>query len=146
MIKTSQEDSGDTGGVHRGDRRLTRARILIVEDDRAVRFIFERSLAMDHDVVAVARGSDALALVRRGERYDLILSDLMMPMMTGISLHTEIERLRPAQARRMVFLTGGATTDESAAFLHHHRWLKKPITPSRLHEAVTALLSEELGY
>jgi CheY-like chemotaxis protein len=142
VIKTSEEDANDNDGVR---RRLTRARILIVEDDGALRFIFERSLATDHDVVAVARATDALGLVRRGERYDLILSDLLMPEMTGIALHAEIERRWPAQARRMVFLTGGATTDESAAFLQHHRWFRKPITPSRLHEAVTAWLSVELG-
>ena len=138
MIKTSQE------GRH-ADTRLPRARILIVEDDRALRFIFERSLATDHDVVAVPSGMDALHLVRRGERYDLILCDLMMPGMTGMALHADVARWRPAQARRMVFLTGGATTEESAAFLQAHPWLKKPVSPSRLQEAVTRWLSAELG-
>ena len=137
MIKISRDD----GAVRQGHTRLTRPRLLIVEDDRALRIVFERSLATDYDVAVVSNGDDALELLRRGETYALILSDLMMPGMDGMALHAEVERLRPAQAGCMVFLSGGATTDEGVAFLQRHRWLRKPIAPSRLLSAVAAWLA-----
>ena len=51
--------------------------------------------------------AEALALVLEGKRFDLILCDLMMPVMTGMDLHAELLIVAPDQAARMVFMTGG---------------------------------------
>jgi CheY-like chemotaxis protein len=59
----------------------------------------------------------ALRRILSGERFDLIFSDLMMPVMTGIQLLKELTKLVPSQAERVVFLTGGAVTAEAQEFL-----------------------------
>jgi CheY-like chemotaxis protein len=74
-------------------------------------------LAAQHDVTVKGSAEDALAAIRGGEAYDAILCDLMMPRMTGMELHAELERTTPALARRMIVLTGGAFTDGAREFL-----------------------------
>ena len=56
-------------------------------------------------------------MVTAGERYELILCDLMMPGMSGMEFHAAVLRLDPAQAARIVFLSGGACTEAAARFL-----------------------------
>jgi CheY-like chemotaxis protein len=58
-----------------------------------------------------------LELLRAGERYDVLLCDLMMPEMSGIDLFEAIEALDHAQARRVIFLTGGAFTPRAQEFM-----------------------------
>lgn len=52
-----------------------------------------------------------------GERFDVILSDLMMPDLTGADLHAQFLHVAPDQAARMIVLTGGATTAAAQGFL-----------------------------
>ena len=61
--------------------------------------------------------SAALELFESGARYDVILCDLMMPQITGMELHGLVQHLDPAQAARMVFVTGGAFTGAAREFL-----------------------------
>jgi CheY-like chemotaxis protein len=67
----------------------------------------QRSLAHHHDVVCVTRAQEALSRIVAGERFDVILSDLMMPEVTGMAMLDRLRRLSPDQARRVVFVTGG---------------------------------------
>jgi CheY-like chemotaxis protein len=71
---------------------------------------------------------EACARVLAGERFDLILCDLMMPEMTGMELHAELARALPEQAERMIFVTGGAFTESAAEFLERvpNEQLAKP--------------------
>ena len=94
-----------------------RRRVLVVDDEPMILSMLKRGLAVQHDVITVASGEEALARLRGGARFDVVLCDIMMPGMTGIETYDEIERLAPEQARRMVFLTGGVFTPEAQAFL-----------------------------
>ncbi len=94
-----------------------RGRVLVVDDEPAVAAAIRRVLASQHEVVVRASGEEALAAIGRGERFDAIVCDLMMPRMTGMELHEALARLAPDQAARMVVLTGGAFTDGAREFL-----------------------------
>ena len=94
-----------------------RGRILVIDDEPAIAKALQRTLSAEHEVVAVCLAEEALARIGAGERFDVILCDLMMPQMTGMALHAELSRIAPEQADRMVFLTGGAFTPRARAFL-----------------------------
>ena len=94
-----------------------RGRILVVDDEPLLIRVVERTLAVEHDVVALSNAREALDRILAGERFDVILCDLMMPQMTGMDLHAELFRLVREQAERMIFLSGGAFTERARAFL-----------------------------
>ena len=108
----------------------TRGRVLIVEDDAAILRFFERSLRAEHDVFTAPDGEEALALVRSGQRYDLILCDLQMPNMTGVDFLMNIDEVAIEQVSRIVFLSanpkqpmaqllGGHVVMDKGASLEH---------------------------
>ena len=119
-----------------------RGHILVVDDDPRVGGAIQVLLAAEHDVVVATTGSEVVQRLARGERFDIILCDLMMPGMTGMDLHEELERLEPAQATRMIFLTGGAFTPRARAFLAgvNNARLEKPFDPQGLRRFVRGRL------
>jgi signal transduction histidine kinase len=119
-----------------------RARILAIDDDPHIGNAVRETLAREHDVVTLTSASEALRRLESGEHYDLILCDLMMPMMTGIDLHEILRRARPELAARMVFLTGGAFTARARTFLTEvaNPRLEKPFDPKSLRSFVRQLL------
>ena len=97
-----------------GARR--RGRILVVDDEPMIAKVVQRALSTEHEVV-IGTAEEALNRIGAGERFDVILCDLMMPQMTGMDLHAELSRVAREQADRMIFLTGGAFTTGARAFL-----------------------------
>jgi signal transduction histidine kinase len=96
---------------------LSRKRILVVDDEPVVCFSLERLLSSEGDVVAVTSAKEGLAHIERGERFDVILCDLMMPEMDAPAMHEALVKAAPGQAERMVFVTGGAFTMRARDFL-----------------------------
>jgi PAS domain S-box-containing protein len=94
-----------------------RGRILVIDDEPVIGAAIKRMFAGQHDVAHVMSGEEALAKIAAGERYDVILCDLMMPRMTGMQLHAELAQRAPDQAESMVFVTGGAFTPRAKSFL-----------------------------
>ncbi len=121
-------------------RSTRRGRVLIVDDDPVVASTVARVLRRDHDVVIAASGHDALERVRSGERYDVVVCDLMMPRMMGIELHAAIEALSREQAARIVFLSGGVFSPDTVDFLKQRSnpCLQKPFDPTELRAVVNA--------
>jgi signal transduction histidine kinase len=94
-----------------------RGRVLIIDDEPMVARALGRMLDPEHEVTITSGAGDARQRIVAGERYDVILCDLMMPQMTGMELHAHLLRSVPDQAARMVFLTGGAFTPGARIFL-----------------------------
>jgi len=82
----------------------------------------------------------ALERVTAGERFDVIFCDLMMPEMTGMDLHEEIQRVAPNQVERMVFMTGGAVTTRARDFVATvpNPVIDKPFDTKMLREMIRA--------
>jgi two-component system cell cycle sensor histidine kinase/response regulator CckA len=119
-----------------------RGRILVVDDEEMVVRSVKRILSKEHDVVPMVSASEALALCANGERFDLILCDLMMPDMTGMDLHRELSLVAPDQASRMIFVTGGAFTAKARHFLSEtpKEHLEKPFDSANLRAIVQRYL------
>ena len=104
-------------------------RLLIVDDEPMILGALRRSFSADYHVTCVGDGRRALERIRSGERYDVILCDLMMPEITGMDLYAELSKLAPDQAERVVFVTGGAFTARAREFLERipNARVEKPI-------------------
>lgn len=87
---------------------MTKLRVLIVDDEAMFTQSLRRLLQRQHDIAVANDGLEALTAVRAGQRFDVILSDVNMPQMTGIELFEQLLELAPDQAQHFVFLTGGA--------------------------------------
>jgi CheY-like chemotaxis protein len=108
-----------------------------------IRTILRRVLK-SHEVHVLSDAKDALSVIRNGARFDAILCDLMMPAMTGIEFHDLLRREFPDQAGAVMFLTGGAVSKETAAFLESvpNVQLPKPFDVVKLRASVDAHLNE----
>jgi len=118
-----------------------RRRILVVDDEPVVCFSLERLLSTEGEVVALTSPKQALARFEAGERFDVILCDVMMPEMDAPSLYERLREFAPQQADRMAFITGGAFSMRARDFLESvpNPRLSKPFD-------VEALLGFVRGY
>ncbi|WP_242391964.1 hybrid sensor histidine kinase/response regulator [Anaeromyxobacter oryzisoli] len=94
----------------RGPRRLGDAEPLVGTG-------LARALRGEHDVTFVSSARAALERIEGGAPFDLVLTDLLMPGMSGVDLYRALGRRDPRLARRVIFLTGGAFTPAARAFL-----------------------------
>jgi signal transduction histidine kinase len=94
-----------------------RGRLLVIDDEPEIVDLIRRELHAQHELVGVTSCRAALALLTKDPGFDLILCDLMMPVMNGMQLYAELERTDPALVKRMVFITGGAFTPAALQFL-----------------------------
>jgi len=115
-----------------------RGKVLVIDDEPMVARALGRSLAQEHDVTIVFDAEDAQQRVAAGERYDVIICDLMMPQMTGMDLHAVLLRAAPDQAAKMVFLTGGAFTQGARTFLDEvpNQRIEKPFDGQHIRSIV----------
>jgi PAS domain S-box-containing protein len=119
-----------------------RGNVLVIDDEETLAQAIRRFLSVEHNVTAVYRARDAIDLLELGTRFDVILCDLMMPQITGMELHGEIMRIDPAQASRIVFLTGGAFTPSAREFLlaTTNRRIEKPFDLKEVRRLVNELI------
>jgi PAS domain S-box-containing protein len=131
QVQAAAHDSHPAPAAHR-------LRVLVVDDEPLVLEMLARVLRRDHEVVTAACGQAALALVRDGAWFDAIVSDVMMPNMTGLELLEALVELAPDQARRFIFLSGGVFTPETRARLDElgALQLEKPVNARELRSAV----------
>ena len=90
------------------------ARILIAEDEEAIRSLVARALALDgHEVMTANDGAEALdVLTREHGAFELLLTDIRMPVMDGIALALAAARDHPGLA--ILLMTGYADQRERA--------------------------------
>lgn len=117
------------------------ARILLAEDERAVREFVRRALEnRGHQVTMVEDGIEALSALG-GADYDLLLTDIVMPGMDGIALALKVARERPGL--RILLMSGYAAERQRAHNLDEliHRVIPKPFTLREICDAVDDTLT-----
>jgi putative nucleotidyltransferase with HDIG domain len=116
-----------------------KARILVVEDDAHIRTFCQRLLRISYEVDVAEHGGEALTLLR-AKPYDLVLTDMQMPVMGGIELLRHIRQHHPETD--LVVLTAYATVDNAreALKLGALDYLSKPIETENLERTVRQCL------
>jgi len=127
--------------THRADRdaHVPGARILLVEDDPRVRSATVDALEdLDYDPVACGSGAEAIRLFRE-QPFDLVITDVIMPEMTGPELIRYL-KLNSPRDFAVLFVTGYVGEGDSDD-LRGHELLRKPFTVGALASAVSAALA-----
>jgi len=118
------------------------ARILLAEDEDVLRTMLVRAFADDHEVVAAADGAEALdRLVAAEGAFDLLLTDIRMPLMDGIALALAAARDYPRLT--ILMMTGFAEQRERAHGLEAliHDVVAKPFSLAQIRDAVAGALA-----
>jgi CheY-like chemotaxis protein len=119
---------------------VTTPRVLVIEDNALVSDIWREFLTLrGYDVAVASDGEEALALFETG-LYDLVLTDLLMPGMSGWHVVEEVRRRMPGTP--VVLITGSATGEDSRrAEAEGITILDKPIDLVALEGAVRSALA-----
>jgi excisionase family DNA binding protein len=129
-------------GVAPRPRVADRPRILVVDDEASIRELLTRTLALtEYDVEAVADGQAGVERLRLGA-YDLLIADLRMPAMDGLTLIREARRLHPALP--VIIITGYSSESSAieAVNLGVVGYLVKPFRVPQVLSAVARALGE----
>lgn len=120
-------------------------RILIVDDSVSMRKMIRSALRSgSFDVVEAANGPDALSTLDR-QQVDLIITDVNMPDMDGISLVRELRQRPRTKSTPILVLTTEATTEmkQAGRAAGATGWIVKPFNPQQLVQVVAKVLPPE---
>ena len=123
------------------------ARILIADDEESMRLLVARAIAMDgHETVTAQDGAEALEILMRSDgQFDLLLTDIKMPVMDGIALALAAARDFPRLT--ILLMTGFADQRERASNLNAivHDVITKPFAVADIRTAVADALASRDG-
>lgn len=118
-------------------------RVLIVEDDYATQQALSALLKqMGHEPLVADRGDDALRILASQAAIDVIISDVVMPGMTGIEFASRVRKLRPGVP---VVLVTGDSDALDAVLASGAVALLKPYSPDRLRRVLGEALASKLN-
>jgi len=119
------------------------SRVLIADDEESMRLLVARAIAMDgHDIVTAEDGAEALDIIMREDgAFDLLLTDIKMPVMDGIALALAVARDFPRLT--ILLMTGFADQRERASGLDAivHDVVTKPFAVADIRTAVADALA-----
>lgn len=119
------------------------ARVLIADDEDSMRLLVARAIAMDgHEIVTAQDGAEALDILTENDgTFDLLLTDIKMPIMDGIALALSAARDFPALT--ILLMTGFADQRERASGLNAivHDVITKPFSVADIRAAVAGALT-----
>ncbi|WFU73473.1 response regulator [Bradyrhizobium sp. CB2312] len=122
-------------------------KILIADDEDSMRQLVARAIAMDgHEIVTAQDGAEALEILTREDgAFDLLLTDIQMPVMDGIALALSAARDFPDLT--ILLMTGFADQRERASNLNAlvHDVVTKPFSVADIRTAVADALAAKKG-
>jgi CheY-like chemotaxis protein len=120
-------------------------RILVVDEDASIRCAIAR-LLRGHSLVLCDGAISALAVLERGEPFDIVFCDVALSDDSGLDLYRHLRTHRPDIADRFVFLTGGPTSPAAEGVLTsgRHR-VPKPFSSDDLVAAIEHVARDGAG-
>ena len=143
VVPEAAPDEGTPSDGPRAPKIQTRARILVADDDPAILKVLETVLSGDgYQVTCVPDGAEAMAVARR-DTFDLILLDVQMPHLDGLSVARQLRQDVTLADVPIVMLTGRSTDrDIEAAFAEGVTdYITKPFAVSQMRARVRSWLS-----
>jgi len=117
-------------------------RILVVDDEENARTALSRILTRDgHQVAAAANGQQALEYLRDND-VDLIITDMNMPIMNGITFLRELNRTLPASNVIMVTAYGEVESYLEAMNLGAFEYINKPLKIDELNNVIAKIFNQ----
>jgi len=119
-----------------------RPRILVIDDEVMIAEMIRRFLSKRGDVTVRTSAVTALEGIERGERFDAIVCDVMMPEVSGPDFLRELKVKAPEMARRTGFISGGVVTEHLRGIIDEGdtRFLAKPFGEKQLAAFVDVLM------
>ena len=117
-------------------------KVLVVDDELVVRGVLHRVLTrMGHSVDTIADARIAMEKIDAGAMYDVILTDVRMPGMSGIEMYTRIVEKIPAMKNRIIFITGDVMGADIKNFLTQNglAFLAKPFDIESLEDKISTI-------
>lgn len=116
--------------------------VLAIDDELLFGTALRRVLGGEYQFLHLTSAVEALALIREGRRFDVIISDLLLPELTGPQFFEALRDLDPEMCRHVLFMTGGAATEEARDFLARtpNGCLRKPFDREELTGAIQKIL------
>jgi CheY-like chemotaxis protein len=139
--KTLQQEVTTAG---RGENAAGK-RVLIVDDDKEVLDMFHEIVARQFEVKSYRDSREALNVLNRGERFDCIVCDLMMPNIGGMEFYKRLQEVSPEHLKKVIFITGGSFATVTDQFLRTPGivFLEKPIGFKELLVAVERITASK---
>jgi len=122
--------------------KVRAARILVVDDEEAIRSLLSKILVTrGHTVNTTGKPEEAL-LKLANTSYDVVLLDIRMPGMSGMELYAKITEKHPEMARKVIFITGDTSDLNIRDYLKQHDlpYISKPFDREILIQKVNSLL------
>lgn len=109
----------------------TKPKLLIVDDDELIRNVLSKLLRQEFSIESVDDASKAVDLIT-DELYDVVLSDIDMPIMTGDEMYFLVKEKNEKMSKRILFMTGGTSRKEAINLLKKVNWVPKPFDTHQL--------------
>ena len=122
-------------------------RVLIIDDDKFIIQAYKRILKSSFDVEVAEGGKAALECLERDAAFDVVVCDLMMPVMDGVGVYEAAAEAHPEILDRIVFCSGGAFTERTKAFVASvdNIFLEKPVSGDLFQRVIAQVAASGTG-
>ena len=115
----------------------------MVDDEEIIIELYLQLLqALGHTIDTASTGLEALKKIESRD-YDLVITDIKMPKMTGIQLYEKAVAAKPSMQRRFIFITGdmNSLTSQQMNTVTHNPCLLKPVNIEKIESTIRQVLS-----
>lgn len=119
-------------------------KILIVDDEAAILKVIKKRLELaGYFVDVAANGKEGLDIIKRGQAHDLVITDVVMPVMDGVDFYKELKRDKTTSKVPIIIITDSQVFKESFKALGVEGFLPKPLNARKLLDKIKQIFSLE---